>query len=117
MSFDAFWSQYPRRVAKGDARKAWEKALKREPELLPKCLTALEWQRRQEQWTRDNGQYIPYPATWLNGERWADEPVVITVQTVSAEDEASYRAMRQRASDELEARQREWEQAAAKRRA
>lgn len=27
--FDEFWAAYPRRVAKGDARKAWERAAKR----------------------------------------------------------------------------------------
>ena len=26
-----------------------------------------------EQWTRDGGAYIPYPATWLTGRRWEDE--------------------------------------------
>ena len=25
------------------------------------------------QWQRDNGQYIPHPATWLNQGRWDDE--------------------------------------------
>ena len=29
-------------------------------------LSALEMQKRSDQWQRDSGQYIPYPATWLN---------------------------------------------------
>jgi len=28
---------------------------------------------KSEQWTKDNGQYIPHAATWLNGRRWEDE--------------------------------------------
>ncbi len=27
----------------------------------------------QEQWTKDDGTYIPHPATWLNQECWEDE--------------------------------------------
>lgn len=71
--FEDFWKAYPRRVAKGAARKAWEKAARSEPDLLALCLSALEWQRTSEQWTRDGGQYVPYASTYLNQERWADE--------------------------------------------
>jgi len=35
---------------------------------------ALAWQARQPGWLKDDGQYIPLPATWLNGARWEDEP-------------------------------------------
>jgi hypothetical protein len=24
-------------------------------------------------WTKDNGQFVPHPSTWLNGKRWEDE--------------------------------------------
>lgn len=27
---------------------------------------------QNEQWRKDNGQYIPNPATWLNQGRWDD---------------------------------------------
>ena len=36
-------------------------------------LDAVEAQKRSPQWTRDGGQFIPYPATWLNQRRWEDE--------------------------------------------
>ena len=29
--------------------------------------------KQTEQWKKDNGKYVPYPATWLNQERWTDE--------------------------------------------
>ena len=35
---------------------------------------ALERDKRSEQWRRDNGDFIPHPASWLNGRRWEDEP-------------------------------------------
>lgn len=69
IEFSDFWGMYPRRVAKKDARKAWDKIT---PKLHNQILTALfEWSRI---W-KDRGEieYIPYPASWLNGERWEDE--------------------------------------------
>ena len=71
--FDAFWAAYPRKTAKGDARKAWQK-LNPSDALVAAILSALDWQKNQPQWLKDDGQFIPYPATWLRGERWEDEP-------------------------------------------
>ena len=71
-AFDAFWAAYPRRVDKQKARRAWAK-LKPDAALLETVLRALELQAASGQWTRDNGAYIPYPASWLNGRRWEDE--------------------------------------------
>jgi len=71
--FETFWRAYPRKVGKGPARKAFVKA--RTLATLDEMLVALEWQRSQDQWLRDGGNYIPHPTTWLNAERWADEPV------------------------------------------
>lgn len=70
--FEKFWSAYPKKKAKGDAEKAFTK-LKPDDELLETILKALEWQRTSKDWTKDNGQYIPNPATYLNGRRWEDE--------------------------------------------
>lgn len=72
--FETFWKAYPRRTAKGAARKSWERAAKSTPGLLEKCLEALAWQKEQAQWTRDGGAYVPHPSTYLNQERWDDEP-------------------------------------------
>lgn len=70
--FDKFWSAYPKKTAKQSALKAFLK-LNPDEELLNKMLSSLEQQKKSVQWTKDNGQYIPYPATWLNGKRWEDE--------------------------------------------
>ncbi len=71
-SFERFWSAYPKKTAKQNAVKAWEK-LKPDEKLTARILTSLEQQKKSAQWTKDGGQYIPYPATWLNGKRWEDE--------------------------------------------
>lgn len=70
VTFSDFWSKYPRKVAKKEAEKAWRQV---DPAEHQKILVAIEKQRKSEQWKRDGGQYIPFPATFLRGERWTDE--------------------------------------------
>jgi uncharacterized protein YdaU (DUF1376 family) len=71
--FSAFWAAYPRKVGKEAARKAWLR-LPRPADTLRTVLAALQWQRESDQWTRDNGQFVPNPATYLRQQRWLDEP-------------------------------------------
>lgn len=70
--FETFWSAYPRKVAKPNALKAFEK-IQPDESLLNKMLKAIESAKTSHQWTKDGGQFIPHPATWLNAQRWADE--------------------------------------------
>lgn len=68
--FDEFWSTYPRRIGRGQAVKAWKTATKKaEPDAI---LTAAASFAAASQSTEL--KFIPHPSTWLNGERWADEP-------------------------------------------
>ena len=55
--------------------KAWCQ-LKPSPELVVDILIAIAWQAQSEDWLRDRGQWIPYPASWLRAGRWLDEPEV-----------------------------------------
>jgi len=71
-AFDAFWEAYPKKASKGAARKAWMQ-IQPDSELLTKMLTSLERAKTCHDWTKDGGQYIPYPATWLRAEGWEDE--------------------------------------------
>lgn len=71
--FEKFWSAYPRKVGKGAAEKAFKK-YKPDDTLLSVMLSALSAQKRSEQWIKENGKFIPYPATWLNQRRWEDAP-------------------------------------------
>lgn len=68
-AFETFWKAYPRKVGKDAARRAFAK-VKVPVETL---VAAVEAQKASTQWTKDNGQFIPNPATWLNQGRWEDE--------------------------------------------
>jgi hypothetical protein len=59
-------------VAKAAAEKAWGK-LKPDEELQKRILACVQRQAQSKDWRKDGGQFIPYPATWLNGKRWGDE--------------------------------------------
>lgn len=69
--FEAFWAAYPKKKAKDDAQRAWDK---RRPDaaLLALMLHALDSQRRSPDWLRESGRFIPFPATWLNRGQWTD---------------------------------------------
>lgn len=70
--FEAFYAAYPRKVKPKEARKAWDR-LKPDAALQARILAAVEAQKRTEQWRKEGGQFIPYPATWLNAGEWDNE--------------------------------------------
>lgn len=70
--FCRFWDAYPRRDSKKAARKAWAK-LNPSPQLVTQMIEALAWQVPLNRWDTVNREFAPYPASWLNGERWEDE--------------------------------------------
>jgi hypothetical protein len=72
VGFNAFYAAYPRKVGKQEALKAWKK-LKADEELQHMILVAIAAQLEGHDWKREEGAYIPHPATWLNGGRWMDE--------------------------------------------
>ncbi|RKD68991.1 hypothetical protein BJ928_104129 [Rhizobium sp. WW_1] len=71
--FEDFWAIYPNRVGKRDAEKSFAKALSRAN--LPEILAGL---RRYVAKTDDR----PWcnPATWLNQDRWTDDPAHVPRQ-------------------------------------
>ena len=71
--FLEFWKHYPKKKAKGAAWKAWKK-IKRPVETLVLIQTALLWQKKSKDWTKEGGQFVPHPATYLNAKGWEDEP-------------------------------------------
>lgn len=65
--FEAFWRAYPRRIGKGAARNAFQKAIRKTD--LETMLTAIEaYVQHKPSW-----QDFCHPSTWLNQERWSDE--------------------------------------------
>lgn len=71
--FDEFWNYYPKKVGKDAAKKIW----KNKTPNINDVIVSLCWQKESDQWRRDDGKYIPNPATYLNQGRWKDEPPVI----------------------------------------
>ena len=70
-------SDTEKKTSKENAIKAWNK-LNPDNDLLTKIITAIETQKESKEWKKDGGQFIPYPATWLNQRRWEDESEVDT---------------------------------------
>jgi hypothetical protein len=69
--FEQFWAAYPKRVAKVAARKAFLKAIAKTD--LRTIIRAVETAKLTRDWAKNDGQFVPYPATWLNDGRWADD--------------------------------------------
>lgn len=67
-SFEIWWDEFPHKVAKGQARKAFFGALKKTT--LAELIDGLRRYIR----TKPADINYCYPATFLNGERWLDEP-------------------------------------------
>ena len=67
--FNQFWTVYPKKVDKKGSFRAF-KNIPRLKEVFPGILQALEIQKQSAQWTKENGQYIPNPTTYIHQERW-----------------------------------------------
>lgn len=74
--FDAFWLEYPRKVGKPIALRAWLK-LKPSVELQTTVVDGLKKWKECGEWKREGGRFIPHPTTFLNQRRWEDEPLQI----------------------------------------
>lgn len=71
--FNKFWEAYPKKIDKKRALKTFGR-INPDDKLLTVMIEAIKTQELTDSWCREAGQFIPYPATWLNGERWNDEP-------------------------------------------
>ena len=79
LMFERFWEAYPRhdskKIAKAKFISIMNKAKDKE-ELLQDMLASISVSKQTDQWTKNGGQYIPMPSTWLNQERWNDTGIV-----------------------------------------
>lgn len=99
--FEQFWRVYPKRVARKDARRAFEKALRdTQPTDIGAGLRAwcVEWEQR------DEIQFVPYPATWLNRRQWETPPPPPAAKPTTVLERARERS---RAKNEWKALHRE----------
>jgi len=69
-AFEEFYRLFPRKAGPDAARKAWKTATKKaSPDALIAALT-----RQLPEFARRPPDRVPYPATWLNGGHWRNEP-------------------------------------------
>lgn len=68
--YERFYAEYPRKKDKAKGARAWAKMTAHERRL---ALDALPAHMRQWKLNNTESQYIPYPASWLNGKRWEDD--------------------------------------------
>ncbi len=106
--FVAFLRAYPRRVAVAVAFQAWQRTRAVRPPLdvlMRAIASAVEW-RRQLEGARQFVPAWPYPATWLNQQRWEDQfdslagtPTLDALPTVESADQQAQRRLAQIAMD------------------
>jgi hypothetical protein len=66
--FEGFWAVYPRKVGKGAALKAYRHALKRASH------AEIAAGAKRYAASKPDPQYTAHASTWLNADRWLDEP-------------------------------------------
>lgn len=69
--FEKFWGLYTKKKSKGAAQRAWNKLSPKQRELATEDVLTRVY--RDPDWIKDQGKYIPYPATYLNAHGWEDE--------------------------------------------
>lgn len=84
--FEEFWQLYPKKEAKQPALTSWNK-INPDDELFAVIIEAVNNQRKTDKWQRENGKYIPMPATWLNQRRWEDQTTVVMINQTDEEIE------------------------------
>ena len=68
--FDQFWKVYPRKQNKGTAKRYWERAVRKAD---PRDI--IEGAQRYRDDPNREDKYTAHASTWLNGERWTDDPL------------------------------------------
>lgn len=79
--FDRFWTCYPRKVSKPQAKKAFQTALKKVD--LETLILGLEHYKDHLQKTKTDEKFVKHPATWLNAEGWNDYTPALKIQPES----------------------------------
>jgi hypothetical protein len=73
MTFENFWSQYPKKVGKLTAKRSWEKL---SLDNQQKALEAIAEHRKYWVAKGTDWEFIPHASTWINQERFEDELVI-----------------------------------------
>jgi len=75
--FEQFWKEYPRKIGKKKAFISWKKQ-NCDNGKFSQIMSSLDSFKRSDQWTKNNGQFIPHGVTWVNGSGWEDEIEVVS---------------------------------------
>lgn len=75
--FESFWTVYPRKVGKAQARKAWDK-LNLDDDTVKLIAENIALRLKHGEWSDVNKTFIPHASTYLNNARWEDEVEVVT---------------------------------------
>jgi hypothetical protein len=64
-----FWAEWPGlKTKKTKAYEIWcREGL---DDLMADVMAGLRWWKKHAKWIKDDGEFIPYPTTWLNGKYW-----------------------------------------------
>ncbi|HFF5071089.1 TPA: hypothetical protein ACGDNJ_001479, partial [Acinetobacter baumannii] len=84
-NFEKFWSTYPsckRKSDKSGTAKTFEKHEKAFD--LDTLISILELQKIDEQWTKQDGEFIPSPTSWLNKKHWENDYWISKIQAQPA---------------------------------
>ena len=73
-AFEEFWRAYPRKVAKGQARRVYERIIASKAVTTADLLNGAL--RYAAECTDREARYVKHGATWLHGECWSDEPTI-----------------------------------------
>jgi len=79
IKFAEFWKSYPRKKSKVDGQKVWKQV--KGDSIFDEIMAGLQQAITSPDWLKEEGKYIPYPATWLRAGGWMDETGITTPKT------------------------------------
>ncbi len=95
IAFRHFWDRYPLKLAIAESRVAFANALK-----ITDAATIIMGAQRFAQDPNRSPEYTPYPAKWLNGQRWLDGS--LPPRTFSPQESAQVDKERAKVANERE---------------
>jgi len=99
--FEEFWRLYPRKVDKGNALTRWNSICHKPTKQRPTwrdIKKAIIYQSKSDRW--QDPKFIPHPTTWLNNNRWMDDPAEMKIYP--SKDNASGSGSRKFRKDKTE---------------
>jgi len=73
LKFNSWYRIYPKKKAKDKAQRAFKK-INPNDNTFNEMMFTLEWQVKSHDWIKEGGEYIPFPASYLNAGQWKDKP-------------------------------------------